>query len=776
MKKSTLLPLLLLCTLVLAAAVPARADRIWWDGSRDSENAPPGKLLSDNDGYWGERVLTGVTYSYPTPPDAPADIWKDDHSRFGRRLLDGLPMGNWWVPVGLVNHPLAVVFDFKRACLFREVDVATQTNQIGIKIECAGSEQGPWQLAFEQPFAQSSDKPFHRLPLPGLSVSQGRFLRLTVDKPGGINYLNEVLVWGDARAGDASAEAIQPISPTPNMTGTAFASVPGIPKTAFSDSQFWDWRRQIGTAAKKKVVWSQVSTWDSITDRSLLPSPKQIARIVGLTLARNETECAALALTSTSMQAPTTGEVTLSTFQRIGPATAKSGPAPQITGQLRIMGAIGSRNYGINLGPLFSADNLLGKSLMRRYLTNGDEIQDFPRLSLPPAGSAVLWLSVTTQNAAPGLYQARLSCAGSSVLVRAEVVNVTLPHPRVWVQTWSDTTAQFPFVYGDRLDREVTYKQSLGVTVWSGLPTPGSAAELAHRRGRTIHQSFGLPWDLVDKGYNNKITPDALTPKDEQAVTDYIHSLVKQAKDLGLSYDDWYAELWDETGRNAPLYGAFTKLIRRADPHVRLYCNPIFWNGSGVDDDKTVFALLGPWYRQNVDISVPNSLLLFDHPQSLPLFDAPREFRAFYMVATQSAKSESGALIEQYRRQAWDAFARGWNGWGFYSYFAPRGDPWNDFDESQSENSPDYEMVYPGPRGPIPTRQSESVREGWQDYCLLSLLKTRGQTAQLAALLQAYRSGTPMDTLRLRALRLTAANGNKQKRVGLLLQKLAPAD
>ncbi len=54
--------------------------------------------------------------------------------------------------------------------------------------------------------------------------------------------------------------------------------------------------------------------------------------------------------------------------------------------------------------------------------------------------------------------------------------------------------------------------------------------------------------------------------------------------------------------------------------------------------------------------------------------------RAFYYVCTQSAKSERAAQVEVYRRMAWDAFARGWNGWGFYSYFGPRGNPWNDFD------------------------------------------------------------------------------------------------
>jgi hypothetical protein len=104
---------------------------------------------------------------------------------------------------------------------------------------------------------------------------------------------------------------------------------------------------------------------------------------------------------------------------------------------------------------------------------------------------------------------------------------------------------------------------------------------------------------------------------------------------------------------------------------------------------------------------------------------------------------------------AWQAFSRGMNGWGFYAYYAPRDNPWNDLDGA--ENLPDYTMVYPGPRGPIPTRQSESLREGWEDYRLLTLLKERGRTAELAAILKAYAAGQPPHILRLQALRTIAA-------------------
>jgi hypothetical protein len=155
-----------------------------------------------------------------------------------------------------------------------------------------------------------------------------------------------------------------------------------------------------------------------------------------------------------------------------------------------------------------------------------------------------------------------------------------------------------------------------------------------------------------------------------------------------------------------------------------------------------------------VDISAPIYLLLRDRPKCMELLGAPRAVNAFYTVSTQSAKSERRPQVELYRAQAWDAFSRGWNGWGFYSYYAPRGNPWDDTDAEwyTGEDRPDYLMVYPGPRGPVPTRQSEAVREGWEDYCLLTLMKQRGLEADLSRLIEAYRRGEPLEKLRDEAL------------------------
>jgi SOS-response transcriptional repressor LexA len=57
---------------------------------------------------------------------------------------------------------------------------------------------------------------------------------------------------------------------------------------------------------------------------------------------------------------------------------------------------------------------------------------------------------------------------------------------------------------------------------------------------------------------------------------------------------------------------------------------------------------------------------------------------------------------------------------------------------------------------PIPTTMSESMREAWEDYRLLTLLRERGQHVEVKALLAAQQTGTGFTELRNRALAAAA--------------------
>jgi hypothetical protein len=100
----------------------------------------------------------------------------------------------------------------------------------------------------------------------------------------------------------------------------------------------------------------------------------------------------------------------------------------------------------------------------------------------------------------------------------------------------------------------------------------------------------------------------------------------------------------------------------------------------------------------------------------------------------------------------WNAFKIGLNGWGYYSYYSPRGNPWDDMDGA----SMDYQVVYPGAIAPVPTLQSESMREGWDDYRMLLLLKKCGKIDDLQNELNSLES---FDVKRKRLIRLLGTLG-----------------
>src|SRR5690606_32331098 len=128
--------------------------------------------------------------------------------------------------------------------------------------------------------------------------------------------------------------------------------------------------------------------------------------------------------------------------------------------------------------------------------------------------------------------------------------------------------------------------------------------------------------------------------------------------------------------------------------------NPLFWtregaNPGGFASDENQVQTLKDWYNQLVDISVPilgqvNTEKYFKSNQQF-YNHLPRAVRAFYIHPCPG------------RMLSWEAFLRDYNGWGFYAYYVPRKDAWNDFDARQF----DYQIVYPGPNGFIPTIESE---------------------------------------------------------------------
>ena len=555
--------------------------------------------------------------------------------------------------------------------------------------------------------------------------------------------------------------------------GVAFQTLTGIDSSCMSDRESFEFVRSLPlTLRNEPAIWTTVPTWESISNRPIAPPASAVNRGVTITAARNETEHAALALRSTRVSAPHDVTVVLDSF-----TTAAGSPAKGINATLGIMGVIPSPNFGVTLTPILYPNNMPGTSLMRKYLLNADTILGFPKVKLPPSGAAVLWLTVTTDNAAPGIYTASVSVkGGQKVPITVEVCDVTLPAgPFALVGTYcSNVTSMFPFVYADRRDRDIDRALDCGITEWPirARTDPNDVAMLRAKAAKhgmrlMLKYSCAVPSIFVHNTHSGIWTkPSDIDADDRKVLAQHIRTMVKTTRALGLDYDDWYGILGDEPGeKQGPVYAELCRLIKQADPKVNLYVNPCFWSGwdhGGVLPDPNVMATLGPddWYRRYVDVSMPLFLLLNDHPQSMILFSSPRAVNSYYYVSTHLCRSEWRAEVTLSRRMAWDSFSMGYNGWSFYSYYSPRASAWNHFDrnppgEGLQEQS-DYEMNYPGPRGIIVTRHSEALRQGWEDWRLLNLLKSQGKQLVLDGLLRDYHRDVPTEVLHDRAVRAAA--------------------
>lgn len=754
-----------------AVSAGSSSGRFWLDGSYDPTPEPPGLLLSDNEEYWGPVVRTGVTYHYQVPPDQPADDRPNRMGGTGRALLNGNQGLHGTIgEVGLSGgRPLVVIFDFQRACVFSEWNVLSPSGQVAVRLEMRQGEDEPWRQVFDRSREACPEQTFHRIALPERPV--GRWVRLTVQGES-LTRLREVWAWGAGVADDPTPEQIVPVASGQFPVGVAYPTVTGIAKSSVSDRESFNWVQSLAPEHRSEpAVWAPVPTWESITHRPVLPEPETIQQPIHLQMARNETEGVALVLRNTLVDSPRDLQVVVGDL--IGPSGTTDSQAEI---RLGVFGVIGDRGFGNNLGPILTADNLPGASLLQQYLLNGAEIAEFPRLRLPPSGGAVLWLSVSMRDAMPGRYRTQVGVLGGEPIpVTVDVLDVTLPTPFAHIKTYStNRTGQFPFETAGHAERDIAYALDSGINDW-GRVSPADQQrirQMADQRGIRLFSSMGFlaPRSFIDHVYSGRWTRTEDFPDDAaEQIAARVREVVQQARDAGLDYDQWYGSVGDEPGeRNIRGVAALCRWIKQADPQVQIYVNPCYWTGfdhGGVADDAVVAAGLADWYDQWVDISMPLVLLLENRPEAWKHFVTPRKVNSYYYVSGHLDRSEDGREIQKYRRMAWDSFGWGFNGWAFYSWYSPRASAWNHFDRNPAgeglREPSDYQMVYPGPRGVIPTRHSEALREGWEDWRLLHLLRDQGQDAALAELLAEYEGGIAPHTLRDRALRLAAEHARR---------------
>lgn len=694
----------------VAFCAAAHGESVCWTGGEWSEDGTPkSALLSDNPGWWGRSIFTGVTYGYEKGPTNPRDILKGDTATFGRRLLDGKVDGDWNIPVGKSGRePLVAVFDFKRPCTFAEIDIFSSRSPIANGAVETSPDSNTWITVC----SFSATTPRLRLKLE--ASTPGRYLRLSFKAKSGITYLDEVLVWGDGEVSGHYPEAIKDIP-----TGDA------LNFTARRDGGVEIWPMSKPTLEAKPK------------DGAIAAATEPIS----IFMARNETETRYFAIVNAGSKAvnvtlaPPTFGAGVSAELRIGGVVRMTPPKVKLTEKQIIDLLITDvskletdREQRLDIQPFFATDAMPDANFARKYLANPQQVTGFPRtVPLAPGEGSVVMLRMTTDEASSGTRRGVFRAGAAQLPVVLDVRNVMLPNLPIWVHAYSPFTQQFPFESNTRIENDAKRLAELGVSSCYGLPYPRTKqARLKMLAPHTICVRKGwVPSRLFSDAYHGKWAHFDATNR--AAIAQGAHATVAEARTLGLKPEDYCVFLPDEPGRhNAALVGEMARILKAAEPTLQIYMNPCFWE-RGFPPQTAILDCLKPYYNEVIDISCPiRNLVREDNVLTKELWTAKRRVNAQYIhPATRAGRSI-----------AWSAFRNGLNGFGYYCYYSPRGNPWDIRTWTNLDYR--YQMVFPLENDVAITALYELMREAWEDYRLLEAVRRAGKNELLAELLGVY--------------------------------------
>ena len=710
---------LVLFVAVAAFAATAAEPVNWVGGGWDDRGAPKGRLLTDNSGWWGRSVFTGVTYRYEVAPTAPNDWIKDGKESVGnRRLVDGKVAGSWHVPVGITGGcPIVAVFDFKRPCTFGEVDFMSSrtTNAVAsvlFSVDCTN-----WTSAVSASATSAVTRLFIDAP------AKGRFMKVSYKSASGnLTYLDEILAWGE---GEVSLEYPEAIAPIPAGEALRFTE------------------RRDGGIEIVPLSWPTLATAKKVeSERVKIETARPIL------VARNGTatryfvvrnagaENATVALTP-----PDFGDSAISTELLIGGVVRSERPKVKLTEwELLLLMTTdvataegGGDTNRLEVLPFFTVSQVPPANFARKYLANAAQVVGFPTaVPLAPGEGFVGMIRIAGCDASLGLRESAVRAGGASLPLVVNVRDVVLPLPPIWIHTYNPFTSQFPFESESRIETDVRRLAELGVSSCYGFPMPRSKpARLKALAPHTIFAtSGGCPARLYGDTHHGKW--EHFDATNREAIAKGAHATVRKARELGLKPEEYCAFLPDEPARrNAALIGEMAAIMKEAEPTLQIYMNPSFWEGKGFPPEKEILNHLKPYYNELIDISCPvRNLVRPTNALTKELWTAKRRVNAQYIHPAARAG----------RSIAWLSFETGMNGFAYYCYYAPRGNSW----DIRTWGSLDYryQMVFPLENDVAVTPIYETMREAWEDYRILSALRDAGKTELLAELLAVYEGAT----------------------------------
>lgn len=303
-------------------------------------------------------------------------------------------------------------------------------------------------------------------------------------------------------------------------------------------------------------------------------------------------------------------------------------------------------------------------------------------VTVPAHGSAHLWLTIDGRVLKEGSHQLQFTLAGQTMTLVADVQGPDL------------SKAPTPYVGG-----------------WCS-PVPTQAGwQMFKDIGLTMLHSAVIPKNEMDR-MNIKLQVKMFGHAKD---ADTVHRNVTAMKAMGLDYKDWSWEIADEPNANSyPAWVASAKVIREADPKVRIWCNPGEIQGSTPE----AVTAMAPY----VDVFCPYTNHFGNKKDEAyaKLLPTIGDIKLYYTTPCFNEMAPGSPLeLLSMGKRAFELKLDGWDAFSLRNYYGYSNTAWDDVG---AYNAAQAVSMYPGAwRQSIATRNLEAVRAAIQEWKQLTL-------------------------------------------------------
>lgn len=356
------------------------------------------------------------------------------------------------------------------------------------------------------------------------------------------------------------------------------------------------------------------------------------------------------------------------------------------------------------------------------------------RLDVPPGESRQVWLTLPARDLPPGRYETNLLLRPLATRAHngsppAKSVRVQLHVDPLRVATYPDFAVyNWDYAQNEAYVRDLAAHKVTFFLVSTHMPRPefdkqgnalgeidySSYDRLLRLKMRYVRETGGellFSYGII-RGFwryaNGRTDWDFMSEPWVRAFRHTYARWLEHLKALGLDYDDFCVQIWDEaTGENVDYVVEGGKLLRRIDPKVRFVMD----GAQSIEEVRR----MDPY----IDVWVPHLHTLKRPKVGAKLLEVYRSLGEPVYTYTCSTNMKSLSPYTYHRLKPWEAANLRLEGVFYWDYNSWRGDPWNDFDGPIA----DCGAVYDGVDGPITSRRWEASREGIEDWQIMRLLE-----------------------------------------------------